>query len=100
MKCIMESVVRQGHVAKIIRDLCGEAHAAQGQPNLVANIVSLAGRYSSALYHDLETSTRKPVVSSEMESRRGVPSDPAYFEEIGPIEEFVESLEDLGTSHD
>ena len=96
----MESVVRQGHVAKIIRELCGEARAAQGKPNAAADLVSIAGCYAWALYNDLDSSTHKPIVSQAMEERRGVPTDPGYFDSLEPIEEFLDVLGDLGTEHD
>ena len=96
----MEASVRQSHVAKIIRDLCGEARAQQGQPDIVTDKVSIAGEYAWALYRDLETTTKKPIVSPEMEARRGTPSDPGYFDGLDSIEEFIKCLGKLGTVDD
>jgi hypothetical protein len=96
----MEAGVRQSHVAKIIRDLCGEARAEQVQPDIVADKVLIAGEYAWALYRDLETTTKKPIVSPEMESRRGTPSDPGYFDGLDSIEEFINCLGKLGTAGD
>ena len=96
----MEASVRQSHVAKIIRDLCGESRAQQGQPDIVADKVAIAGEYAWALYNDLDTTSNKPIVSPEMEKRRGTPSDSGYFDSLDSIEEFISCLGALGTADD
>jgi hypothetical protein len=96
----METIVRHGHVAEVLRDLVCQAHDAN-RPHLEQSaIASIARQYAWALYHDIELSTGKAPISPEMERRRTVPSDPGYFDELGAIEEFVAAIGTLGTLRD
>jgi hypothetical protein len=96
----METGVRQGHAAKIIRDLLSKANEQQRPPDDRVKIGRIAGQYSWALYQDLLESTGKPSVSAEMEKRRGTPSEAAYFNELDAIKDFLGALGSLGTAAD
>jgi hypothetical protein len=92
--------VRQGHAAKIIRDLLSKANEQQRPSDARAKIGRIAGQYSWALYQDILESTGKSPVSPEIEKRRGIPSEVAYFYDLDAIKDFLGTLGSLGTSAD
>jgi hypothetical protein len=96
----METGVRQGHAAKIIRDLVSKANEQQRPPDARAKIGWIAGQYACALYQDILASTGKPPVTPEMEKHRGTPGDAGYFNELEAVKEFLGALGSLGTSAD
>jgi hypothetical protein len=97
---IMETSVRQGQIANVLRDLVSEANDEQRPAAARATISSIASQYACALYHDIVESTGKPPVSAQMEQRRGVPSDPGYFDDIAAIKELLDVLAPLGKPTD
>jgi hypothetical protein len=92
----VETTIRQDAAAKIVRDLVVMAKDASRPEDKRDKIRDIAAKYAYALYFDLAESTSKPVVSPEMESRQGVPSDPEYFENLDAIVEFLNCLGGLG----
>jgi hypothetical protein len=96
----METIVRQGHVAEVLRDLVSKVHEATRTDGERTAMAFIAGPYAWALYNDIEASTGKSPISPEMEKRRGVPSDLGYFDDLGAIEEFLEAIGALGTPRD
>jgi hypothetical protein len=97
---VMETSVRQGQIANVLRDLVSEVNDEQRPAAARATISSIASQYAWALYHDIVESTGRPPVSPEMEQRRGVPSDPGYFDEVAAIKEFLDVLAPLGKPTD
>ena len=96
----MEAVVRHASIANVLRDLCSEARAAARAPDKLRPILSIARQYAYALYHDIEVSTGKTPVSPKVEQRSGVPDDPEYFDSIDAIQEFMHTLNPVGTPYD
>jgi hypothetical protein len=96
----METNVRQGHAAQILRDLVSKAHETARPSSDRSAITSIAGPYAWALYHDIEVSTGKPPVNAEMEMRRATPDDPEYFDDLSAIDEFLETIGAIGTAQD
>jgi hypothetical protein len=96
----METGIRQGHAAKIIRDLVSKANEQQRPQDARTKIGWIAGQYSWALYQDMLASSGKPPVTPEMQKRRGTPSDASYFNELNAVKEFLGGLGPLGTVAD
>ena len=88
----METNVRQDHAASIVRDLVSKAKDESRSEEQRKKIADIAGKYAFALYFDISETAGKPIVSAEMESRRGVPDDPGYFEDLDAIGEFLNCL--------
>ena len=96
----MDSLTRQGMATQIVRNVVNEARDEKRPPVERETLASIAGQYAWALYHDIEASTGKSPVSPAMEARRGVPSDPGYFEELDAIDEFLDVLGARGAASD
>jgi hypothetical protein len=92
----LETNVRQEQAASIVRDLVSKAKDESRSDDQRRKIADIAGKYAFALYFDLNESTGKPIVSAEMESRRGVPDDPGYFDDLDAIGELLNCLGTLG----
>ncbi len=93
----METNIRQDQAASIVRDLVTKARDLSRSDDQRKTIANIAAKYAFALYFDLSETRGKPIVSAEMESRRGVPDDPDYFDDLDAISELLNCLGILGT---
>ena len=92
----METQIRQTQAAAIVRDLVAKAQESSRPNEQRETIVAIAAKYAWALYFDLEISSGVPPVNAAMETRRGVPSDPGYFDNLDAIKEFLGAIDGLG----
>jgi hypothetical protein len=92
----LETNIRQTQAASIVRDLVSKAKDESRSGEQRQKIGDIAAKYAFALYFDLSETAGKSIVSAEMESRRGVPDDPGYFDSLDAISEFLNCVGALG----
>ncbi|HVU85844.1 MAG TPA: hypothetical protein VHD36_00885 [Pirellulales bacterium] len=92
----METNVRQHQAASIVRDLLSKARDESRSDEQRKKIADIAAKYAFALYFDMAETAGKPPVSADMESRRGVPDDPGYFDSLDAICELLSCVGTLG----